>query len=60
MGAFLNSLMEEGTKEDCFRWVVKLDAENDKLRRALGRAADCLDACAAPTAAEQARSVLKE
>lgn len=33
--AYLNALMEEGTKEEIFNMLVKVDAENDELRRQL-------------------------
>lgn len=34
--AFINALMEEGTKDDCLRQVVKLWEENCALRERLG------------------------
>jgi hypothetical protein len=33
--SYLNALYEEGTRNDLFQWVCKLDAENDRLRDAL-------------------------
>lgn len=35
MAAFINALMEEGTKQDCLEQVVKLWDENCDLRRQL-------------------------
>lgn len=31
--AWLNSLHEEGTREEIFEWLVKVDKENDTLLR---------------------------
>lgn len=38
--AYLNALYEEGTKQECFDWLCKVDADNDDLRRALKFYAD--------------------
>lgn len=33
--AYLNALKEEGTKEEIFEWLCRLDKENDELRKEL-------------------------
>jgi hypothetical protein len=33
--AYLNALYEEGTKQDCFNFLCKVDAANDRLRDAM-------------------------
>ena len=37
MAAFINALMEEGTKQDCLEHVVKLWDENCELRKRLAK-----------------------
>lgn len=39
--AYLNALFEEGTKQDCFDFLCKADAENDRLRTALAGLLEC-------------------
>lgn len=33
--AYLNALYEEGSRQDIFNWLCRLDAENDELRKQL-------------------------
>lgn len=32
MGAFLNALYEEGTRQEIFDWLVKIEEENTRLQ----------------------------